>query len=154
MPFIISIFLFQFDLICDKNPIAAFSHAVMYIAWGLGSIPLGIAADHYGRTPVLFTSYIIILVMLLSSSFVTAVWQFILLRALIGFFLTGHGMPIFALGAEIVGTKFRSLIVNALLGIETAGIVILTTQAYYIQEWRRLTIVCSAPYIGCIVLFW
>ena len=150
----ISLLPFQFDLVCDKTIIATFANSVMYIAWGIGSIPLGIAADYFGRTPVLFTSYLVILTLLLSSACVSSVWQFIFLRAMTGLFLTGHGMPSFALGSEMVGIKFRSTISNIFLGFETIALLLLTLQAYYIREWRRLTIMCSAPYIGLIVLFW
>ena len=126
----------------------------MYIGWGIGCIPLGIAADYVGRRPILFVGYTVVLSSLLASAFVTSVWQFILLRAVIGFFLTGHGISSFVLGSEIVGKKFRSLIGNIIFVIGTAAVLFLTLQGYYIQEWRKLCIICSAPYLGCIVLFW
>ena len=146
--------IFQFDLVCDKNIIAAIANSVMYIAWGVGSIPLGIAADYFGRTPVLFTSYTIILTILLASAFVTSVWQFICLRALTGLFLTGYLASSYALVSEMVGKKFRSLFGNAIFFFATTGFLILDLQAYHIQEWRRLTVFCSAPYLWLILLFW
>ena len=149
-----SLFFFQYDLVCKKNPVAAFANSAMYIGWGIGCIPLGIAADYIGRKPILLIGYVVVLSSLLSSAFVTSVWQFIFLRALIGFFLTGHGISSFVLGSEIVGRKFRSLTGNFLLVVGTAAILLLTLQAYYIQEWRKLTIICSAPYFGLIVLLW
>ena len=150
----ISIFHSQFDLICDKNPIAEFANSAGYIGWCIGSIPLGIAADYFGRKPVMFASYVTILSSSLASAFVTSVSQLIFLRAVGGLFLTGFGMPSFALGSEIVGIKFRSLTVNTLLFLGIAGSLFLALQAYYIREWRKLTITCSAPYLFFIILVW
>ena len=67
---------------------------------------------------VLFTSYLVILIFIaVKSAFVTSVWQFIFLRAMIGLFLTGHGMPSFATWIRNGwDRKFRSLIGNILLG--------------------------------------
>ena len=149
-----SCFLFQFDLVCDRNPLAAFANSAMYMGWGIGCIPLGIAADYIGRRPVLFLGYTVVLSSLLASAFVTAVWQFILLRAVTGFFLTGYSVSAFVLVSEIVGAKFRSLTGNVYFVFGTCALLILTLQAYYIQEWRKLSVICSAPYLGCILLFW
>lgn len=147
-------FTFQFDLVCDKNPLAAFANSAMYIGWGIGCLPLGIAADYLGRKPILFISYTAVLSSLLVSSFVTSVWQFVILRGVLGFFLTGHGISSFVLGSEIVGRKFRSLIGNVIFVVGTGALLLLTLQAYFIQEWRKLTIICSAPYLACILMIW
>jgi len=147
-------FITEFDLVCDRNPLAAFANSAMYMGWGIGCIPLGIAADYIGRRPVLFLGYTVVLSSLLASAFVTAVWQFILLRAVTGFFLTGYSVSAFVLVSEIVGAKFRSLTGNVYFVFGTCALLILTLQAYYIQEWRKLSVICSAPYLGCIMLFW
>ena len=145
---------FQFDLVCDKNPMAALTFSAVYIGWGIGSIPLGIAADYFGRRPVLVMSHVLILSFVLASAFITSVWQYVVLRAATGFLFTGYGVSSFSLGSEIVGTKFRSIIGPILLGVGTAGVLFLTLQAYFIREWRKLSLWCSAPYLGFVLLFW
>jgi len=146
-------FITEFDLVCDKNPMAALTFSAVYIGWGIGSIPLGIAADYFGRKPVLVVSYVLILSFVLASAFLTSVWQYVVLRAATGFLFTGYGMSSFSLGSEIVGTKFRSFIGPTILGVGTAGVLFLTLQAYFIQEWRKLSLWCSAPYLGFVLLF-
>jgi len=146
-------FITEFDLVCDRNPLAAFANSAMYMGWGIGCIPLGIAADYFGRKPVLVVSYVLILSFVLASAFLTSVWQYVVLRAATGFLFTGYGMSSFSLGSEIVGTKFRSFIGPTILGVGTAGVLFLTLQAYFIQEWRKLSLWCSAPYLGFVLLF-
>ena len=104
------------------------------------------AADYFGRKRIMFASGALILSCVLASAFVTAVWQFVVLRALIGFGITGYGLSAYVLASEIVGTRFRSVIGNTIFLFGTGALLLLTVQAYYIQTWRHLTIICSAPY--------
>eukprot|EP00794_Sanderia_malayensis_P006992 gene6992-7777_t len=138
----------EYDLVCEKNVFAALANSALYIGWGISCIPLGIAADRYGRKRVMYLSGALILISVLASAFVTSIWQFTILRALTGIGITGYGLTAYVLASEIVGTKFRSSVGCVLFLFGTVGLLLLTLQAYYIQNWRRLTIVCSAPYFA------
>ena len=143
--------MLQFDLVCDKNSLAAFANSALYIGWGLGCIPLGIAADKYGRKLILFISYGILLTSVLTSAFITSVWQFIVLRLVTGFGITGQAVSGYVLATEAVGGKHRSITGNTLFLVGTGALLLLTLQGYYIREWRKLSIVCSAPYFALFV---
>ena len=132
---------------------AAFANSALYLGWGLGCIPLGIAADYFGRKPIAFVSYILVLLAVFTSAFVTSVWQFILLRGITGFGITGVGISAFVLASEIVGRKHRSIMGNCIFIVGTGALLLLTLQAYYIREWRKLSIICSAPYLPLAIMW-
>ena len=146
-------FVTEYDLICDSTPLASLANSALYIGWGLGCLPAGIAADRYGRKHVYFFSFVTLLSATLASGFVTAVWQFIVLRVVIGVGLTGCALTGYVIITEIVGPRCRSVTGNIVFILGTVALLVLTAKAYFIRNWRHLTIICSAPYFALLVFF-
>ena len=71
---------------------------------------------------------------------------FIVFRIIIGIFHGGMLVNAIVMSVELVGPKYRSFGGLIIWQFFTVAVCFLSLQSYYIQNWRKLSIITSAPY--------
>jgi len=142
----------DFDLVCDRSWLLAFSGSSFFIGWGIGSIIMGYLSDMYGRKTILIPALFLDLFCLFIHWFITSIYVVIAVRFIMGIFHAGPALNHFILVIELVGPTYRVL-ANNLSGF-TWGLasIIMALHAYYIDDWRLLCVCLSAPYMVCVFL--
>ena len=109
----------------------------------VGSLVSGILADRFGRKPVTMLTYAVVFFGSFPGYFINDVWQYLLLRVLIGL---GYGTlaPITCMFfLENVTPKARGWSCNIYFFSFTAAMLIMTCIAYFIRSWRKLVLYSS-----------
>ena len=78
---------------------------------------------------------------------------YVIARILVGFFIPGGGLQMFVLISEYVGPKWRPFAGITLWLSFCVSIVILGVIASFVQTWKMLMILTTAPYFICLVFF-
>ena len=107
----------------------------------------------YGRRIIMLPSTTFVLLFGFISSFSPTLWFYILARAVIGFFTPGSGIQSFVLISEFVGPKWRPFAGITLWLIYAVSVVILGVIAIFVQTWKTLMIVITAPYFFVLLFF-
>ena len=107
----------------------------------------------YGRKPILFVAHAVIVCACFTRSFTQSYGAFLFFRFIDGAFKSGVISTAFVILVELVGPKKRALASNSLWFAFSAWFCLTGLQAYFIQEWRLLEQVLSAPYV-IMLIFW
>jgi len=59
----------------------------------------------------------------------------------------GIGLTLFVMASELVGPKYRSFAGVTVFLSFTAALCLMAVQGYLVQEWRKLLLITSIPYI-------
>ncbi|XP_066923418.1 solute carrier family 22 member 3-like [Clytia hemisphaerica] len=135
----------QYNLDCDRSWLINLSTSMIFIGGLFGSIILNWLSDNFGRKKVTFISFFMILFTKLLSAYMPDSSLFITLRFLTGFFVGGIGS--FVMITEVTGEKWRPFAGNLLWIFYAIALCILPLKAYFIDSWKVLVVVCSAPYL-------
>ena len=111
-------------------------------------------AFRYGRKNTLFASWVAVITTVNFSSFVKHYWVFFIMRLLIGTFNGGFIVACRVIGAELVGTKYISLLNTILNANYPFCFILLGLQAWALPNWTHLQMVVSIPYIIGIAGYW
>ena len=142
----------EFDLVCDYTWMGSLANAALFIGWGLSGPFFGYFSDAYGRRITSVMSVLLGAFSLAGLSFINHMWQFILLRALLGAGIGCYIAMFYTICTEVVGNKHRA-ITGAFLAITTlAGNFILPYMAYCIPHWRKLVLYISFPVVMAVVI--
>lgn len=143
----------EFELYCDRYWITYLTTSAVFVGWAVGSVLFGWFADNYGRRMTLYPTFLGVILFNFISAFSPNVIFFTVARFLIGVFLSGALYQLFVCMAEFTTKKFRALSVNLIRCSFSVGLCVLAVKAYFIQRWRTLLIVCSAPYVVVLAFF-
>ena len=138
---------------CDDAVYGWLATSMVYIGITVGTIPLGMISDRYGRLMVLYPSILIIIIVGFASAFATKYWQFLVSRFVVGAMVYGVLLPVFVLSGEFVAPRYRPLSQNVMWFAFTADLMVLALMAFFVRTWRTLMILCTAPWIFVLV-FW
>jgi len=142
----------EFDLVCDRAWLDALNGSILFIGWGMGSLLLGTLSDKFGRKRVMYPSFFMCLVCLFLHTFVQSINQLLTVRFLMGFFYASPALNTVILLLEIIGPNKRVYGNAVATLLWPIGAFVLTMKAYYIKDWRKLAMYCSAPYFVGIFL--
>jgi len=135
----------EFDLVCDESYIAALTNAGFFIGWGVGGLFMGYLADVYGRKIILFLALLTISIAALASTYITAIYQLICLRIIIGAGFGSATNASYTMISEVVGSKYRLLVGSFFHCPFDWSNLALTLLAYYIQHWRKIVFYTALP---------
>ena len=135
----------EFDLICDGSLVASIVGGIFCVGAAFGSFISGLLADIYGRKPIILVTLILNGCVSLGSSYVSKVWQLIVLRCLNGA-LEGTCLDTsIVMMSEFVTTRHRPISFNICLLAVNISNLLLDAVAYFEKEWRLLQLYCSLP---------
>ena len=80
----LTVFLFQWDLVCDRAYLIETSQTVMVIGVLVGAIVFTTLADNYGRKPIFLFSQCAMVVVGVATAFINSYYMFAALRLLAG----------------------------------------------------------------------
>ncbi|XP_065064675.1 solute carrier family 22 member 15-like [Rhopilema esculentum] len=143
----------QFDLYCETEVYSYLATSLVFVSWAVGAIVLGWTSDRYGRRLTLLPSMAILVVLGFITSFSPTLWFYILTRSLMGFFLPGARIQMFVLISEFVGPKWRPFAGISLWFSFALSVVLLGVIAIFVQTWKILMIVVTAPYFVTFLFF-
>ena len=106
----------------------------------------GAVADRYGRRITYIPSIVTIFVLGFASPFVNNVYIIVVFRFLIGFAFPALLIQSTVLITEFVGGSARHIAIGISSVSVNVAWIVLGVKAYYIQNWKYLSIVCTAPY--------
>ncbi|KAM4603357.1 solute carrier family 22 member 7-like [Polymixia lowei] len=137
----------QWDLVCDKRGKNKATATIFFIGVMFGAVFFGSLSDRFGRRIMLLVSYIAGTLFAVASAFSTSLVTFAVLRFFTGFGITGIVIVSTVLSVEWVDIEHRKLVgvIDSLSW--TFGNTILPAIAYYVTDWRRLTIAVTSPLI-------
>ena len=137
----------EFDLQCDREWMKHLMNSIVFVGWGVGAVVLGWVADNYGRKRVIYPSQLMVALVGFIFSFIKSVPLLIISRFIIGLFIPACGVQSFVLISEYVSSKHRPVASLLLfVGFATSS-CLFALKAYYIQNWKLLSKVCTAPYV-------
>ncbi len=111
------------------------------------------AADKIGRRKVLLISASLVTVFGICTSISIGFYSFAFCRLLVGINLSGVILSSYVLSLEIVGVSARKLAGLFGSAVYALGYPMLAVLAYYIRNWRLLTLVVSVGFSSILALY-
>ncbi|XP_056136456.1 solute carrier family 22 member 7-like [Lampris incognitus] len=143
----------QWDLVCDRRGENKATATIFFVGVMFGAIFFGSLSDRFGRRIMLLVSYISGLVFGVASALSTSFTMFMVLRFLTGFSITGIVIVSTVLNVEWVDIEHRKLVgvIDSLSW--TFGSTVLPSIAYFVTDWRWLTISITSP-LALAIITW
>ena len=142
----------EFDLICSNDYLKALSTALFFIGCLFGALLSGPIADKFGRKPVITGAFMLDLLASVSGYFVNHVWQYLLVRTIIGLAFGTLAPTIFIYFSENMSPKVRGWACNLYFLGFTFSMLWLSLVAYFVPYWRKLVLYTSAFPLLALVL--
>eukprot|EP00112_Aurelia_sp_Birch-Aquarium-sp1_P026069 Seg900.11 transcript_id=Seg900.11/GoldUCD/mRNA.D3Y31 product="Solute carrier family 22 member 13" protein_id=Seg900.11/GoldUCD/D3Y31 len=143
----------QFDLSCDREPYNYLATSLIFISWAIGAVVLGWLTDRFGRKLATLGCSAAVILIGFASAFSPNLTVYIVLRFLIGFFITGNIVYPFVLMSEYVGPRRRSLAGTTIWFTASLSIILLGSIAPFVRTWKMLTIWSTAPFVLTFAFF-
>lgn len=133
----------QWDLVCDSAWEATTVQSLFMLGVMIGSPIFGSLSDKIGRLKCIYISGAMLTLFGFASSFAWNVMSYGVLRLIVGASCAGLILAGYCLCIEIVGPSKRH--VAGILGsfVFAIGILIFTLLAYFITNWRILSVVTA-----------
>lgn len=141
-----------YDINCEKSWLINLLSSITFVGAGIGSVTIGWVSDNYGRKPVLYFSLAMIILSGFVSSFMPNIYFVIACRLLIGIFVIGAFGTSLIL-SEIVATSYRPIAGVLIWCFYPVALCLLGVKAYFIRNWKILSILCSAPYTFVLLFY-
>ena len=106
----------------------------------------------FGRRKILLLGLFLNITINLACSFSTNLMMFIILKAACGFFAAGSLMTMVVYCTECISEKKRTLGSMILWTFYSLGGVVLALTSYSTQNWRKLALFTSTPYISVLLI--
>ena len=106
----------------------------------------------FGRKKILLLGLFLNITINLVCSFSTNLMMFIILKAACGFFAAGSLMTMVVYCTECISEKKRTLGSMILWTFYSLGGVVLALTSYSTQNWRKLALFTSTPYISVLLI--
>ncbi|XP_007230129.3 solute carrier family 22 member 7-like [Astyanax mexicanus] len=144
----------QWDLVCENVGMNKAVATIFFIGVMFGAAAFGSLSATYGRKRMLLVSYILGMGFALGSTFSSSFIMFAVLRFFTGFSITGIVIVSTILNVEWVDIKHRKM-VGMIDSISwTSGTMCFSLIAYWIRDWKWLTVAVSLPIAASIISWW
>ena len=140
----------EYELVCDNAWMGSLANSALFIGWGLTGPFAGYLIDLYGRRMTMIISILVSAGTIFGLSFVNKVWQFIMLRTILG--VAVGSLNANSIAFEVVGRRHRALVGTFLTVAFLIMSYLLVTAAYFIQNWRKLILYFSFGAIVSVLL--
>ncbi|XP_072241146.1 solute carrier family 22 member 7-like [Leuresthes tenuis] len=141
----------QWDLVCDRRGKNKATATIFFFGVMFGAMSFGSLSDRFGRKIMLLVSYVSGMLFAVASAFSTTYMMFAVLRFFTGFCITGIVIVSAVLSVEWVDIEHRKL-VGVLDSLSwTFGNISFPAIAYFVTDWRWLTVSVTSPLVLAII---
>ncbi|GFR01584.1 solute carrier family 22 member 6 [Trichonephila clavata] len=144
----------EWELVCERESLAALLPYVKTVAAMIGALVTGIMADKYGRKYVLILALLFHTIFGVFLHFLPLYGIFATAFTLQGFLIAGVQCTSYLLLIENLPTKWQEKGALAIALFQCCGESILAMLAWLIRHWRYIQLVISAPGVVVIGYFW
>ncbi|XP_041641093.1 solute carrier family 22 member 7a [Cheilinus undulatus] len=144
----------EWDLVCDDKQLNQALATYFFLGVTLGAILFGQLSDKFGRKSMLLVALLFSSMLGVTSAFSTSYVMFAVSRALCGVALSGLSIIGVVLGIEWTDVKHRTFTGTVMSLSWSAGNMLLALMAYFIRDWRHLTLAVTAPCTAAIIAWW
>ncbi|XP_072923294.1 organic cation/carnitine transporter 2-like isoform X3 [Hemitrygon akajei] len=154
-PVILCFHQYQWDLVCNNNWRVPFATSVFYMGVLVGSFTSGILSDRFGRKIVMFGTMAVQIIFNFLLAFSPNLEIFSLINFFRGLGDISNYVAAFVLGSELLTDSMRITYSTFGVGVFFAlGYMFLPFVAYFIREWRTLTVTLTLCCLFYIPLWW
>ncbi|KAK6169655.1 hypothetical protein SNE40_020657 [Patella caerulea] len=147
-------FMSQLNLVCGKEIYRSHANLVLFIGKLCGAIGMGIISDNIGRRKTLMMSLAVMTVSGITTAFSTELVSFLIGRFFVGISTMSCFLISYVIGMEFVGPSKRKLASNGFMFSWVIGLFMLGLLAFFIRDWKNLTLVTTVPNILFISYWW
>lgn len=144
----------DWNMVCGLRSLKQMSQTVFMGGVLVGAFLFGSLADRYGRRMLLIISYLLMAVCGTCAAFSPNFSVFCLFRFGCGMALSGMGLNTFSLIVEWIPTRVRTVIGTLTGYCYTCGQLLFALMAYFVRDWRWLTLAVSLPFYVCFFISW
>ncbi|XP_035734489.1 carcinine transporter-like [Vespa mandarinia] len=145
----------ELSWVCERTFLSSAAQSAFFVGSIIGGLIFGYIADHYGRIPALVSCNAVGFFASVATAFCNSFWTFCLARLIVGTSFDNCFNILFIIVIEYVGPKYRTLFANMSFGIYFAAAAgLLPWIAYWIADWRILSIVTAFPMIVAFIGPW
>lgn len=144
----------DWDMVCGLRSLKQMSQTVYMGGVLVGAFLFGSLSDRYGRRMLLIISYLLMAVCGTCTAFSTNFSLFCLFRFGCGMALSGQGLNTFSLIVEWIPTRVRTVIGTLTGYCYTCGQLLFALMAYFVRDWRWLTLTVSLPFYVFFLISW
>lgn len=142
----------QFDVSCEASWLVMLFTSLFFFGWGTGALIMGYIADNFGRKTIIFPCFFSIILLGSISTLLPNIYLIMVCRFFIGFFVQGTSLQGMVIVSELVGPGQRPLATILIVSAAGVGWSLLALQAYLLQNWKHLSLMCTLPYLLLIPL--
>ncbi|XP_069569331.1 solute carrier family 22 member 6 isoform X1 [Brachyistius frenatus] len=144
----------DWDLVCDLRSLKQMGQTTYMGGVLVGALIFGGLSDRYGRRILLLISNLLMAVSGTCAAFSSSFSLFCLFRFGCGMALSGLGLNTFSLIVEWIPTRVRTVVGTITGYCYTVGQLILAVIAYFLRDWRWLTLAVSLPFYVFFLISW
>uniref|UniRef100_A0AAQ4P656 Solute carrier family 22 member 6 n=1 Tax=Gasterosteus aculeatus aculeatus TaxID=481459 RepID=A0AAQ4P656_GASAC len=144
----------EWDLVCDQRSLKQMGQTVYMGGVLVGALLFGSMSDRFGRRILLIISNLLMAVAGTCTAFSPSFPLYCLFRFGCGMALSGMGLNTFSLIVEWIPTRIRTGVGTITGYCYTVGQLILALIAYFIRDWRWLTLAVSLPFYVFFLIAW
>ncbi|XP_028277141.1 solute carrier family 22 member 6 [Parambassis ranga] len=144
----------EWHLVCDMRSLKQMGQTIYMGGVLVGALVFGGLSDKYGRRILLLLSNLLMAVSGTCAAFSSSFPLFCLFRFGCGMALSGLGLNTFSLIVEWIPTRVRTVVGTITGYCYTVGQLLLAVIAYYIRDWRWLTLAVSLPFYVFFLYSW
>ncbi|XP_067085261.1 solute carrier family 22 member 6 [Osmerus mordax] len=144
----------EWDLVCDLRSLKQMGQTIYMGGVLVGALIFGSLSDKYGRRILLLISNLMIAVGGTCAAFSNSFSVFCVFRFFCGMGLCGLVLNSFSLIVEWIPTHVRTVVGTGTGYCYTMGQLILAVVAYFIRDWRWLTLAVSLPFYVSFLYSW
>ncbi|XP_039860180.1 solute carrier family 22 member 7a [Simochromis diagramma] len=144
----------EWDLVCDNKHLNQALATYFFLGVTCGAIMFGQLSDKFGRKSMILVAFIASTTLGATSAFSTSYTMFAISRAVCGAALSGMSIIGAVLGIEWTDIKHRTFAGTVMSLSWSVGNMFLALLAYFIRDWRHLTLAVTVPCITAIIPWW
>ncbi|XP_067666322.1 organic cation transporter protein-like [Haliotis asinina] len=144
--------LSEWGLMCSLSYIPNLITSLQMVGVLVGAVITGQLADMFGRKKMLFVEYALLLVVWFASAFANSWELYASLRFILGALVGGALVVNFVLPLEFVTPAWRTFC--GCIGFWAVGLMTLALWAFFVRDWRHLTMATSASSVFLLLTWW
>lgn len=139
-------------LVCDQRSLLALLSTLYYVGVTVGAVLCGVAADKWGRRPILLISLPTQAIIGACCFFVQSLTILMVLRCMQGFFVQGLQAMTYIYVMESFPSHLRTRLAIILETFWASGLATLAALDFLVMDWRYLQLAIAAPSISVVLI--